>query len=318
MANFPICCARSFIVRTPYHVFIDVLCYDIAPTLLGLLRSFGRFSKTSTPFICSIFPDETFARRKGLTSDAIRPVIPRTLSRTASLIPGGARNDSRTPEIAANPFTNFPFFRRQSEVSRTKEQPPPAEVNAVEDLHAYLFSRPGSSFENVDKFGGQSPVLPVGLNKKKLEDLYKVSRSLMDDKVLEQLDLKNHEVYLTQPPLTTYPYRTYSETFRFVLSSIWRQLCYDEQVHRGSKLAKELKSFFEDVFRRVQAHMQRPGTKEKEDTLPRGGVSLGYGFMALLFVWSWSPLFSISIVDWKSDDFHINVMEIQYPREKPF
>ena len=150
----------------------------------------------------------------------------------------------------------------------------------LQDLRTYLFSRTGACFENVDKFSNNSPqVLPPGLGKKRLEDLLKVTKHLMDDKMLEALDAKNHDIYLSQPPTTAYPYRTYSETVRFVVASMWRQLCFDDQVQKGSKLAKEMKVLFEEAYRKAQATLQRPTPatgKEREDTLPRSGVSSLY------------------------------------------
>lgn len=131
------------------------LCYDLVPTLLGLLRSFGRFSKTNIPFISSLFADEAFARRKGLTNDpAALPLVPRTLSRSASCNGAAkAKGDGRTVDIAANPFTNFPFFRRQSTAPVRQDNHHFQEASLLEDLRLYLFSRTGACFENVDKFG---------------------------------------------------------------------------------------------------------------------------------------------------------------------
>ncbi|XP_055327551.1 phosphatidylinositol 4-kinase alpha-like isoform X2 [Paramacrobiotus metropolitanus] len=246
------------------------LCYEIVPPLLGLLRSFGRFSKSSVPLVCSIFPDEIFARRKGLNINTVQlPLVPRSLSRAASLVP--AKHECRSPEIAPNPLTNFPFFRRHSDGVHHKEHAKAEDPSLMEDLRVYLFSQSGSCVENVDKFGSQSMVLPVGMTKKKLEDLFKVTRALLDDKVTEQLDTKLQETLAGQNGSSIYPYRTYSETLRFVLVAMWRQLFYDDQVHKGSKLAKELKGFFEELFRRTQTYLQRSSGKEqREDTLTRG------------------------------------------------
>ena len=259
-----------------YFLFVASLCYDLVPTLLGLLRSFGRFSKTNIPFISSLFPDEAFARRKGLTNDPkVVPLVPRTLSRSAS-VPAisGAKGDGRTVDIAANPFTNFPFFRRQSTAPARQEQHPALDIDSMEEMRIYLFSRVGACFENVEKFSVSGPqALPNGVSKKRLEDLFKVTKQLMDDKFLELLDQKCHDVHLSSPPSTAYPYRTFSETIRFVLATLWRQLCYDEQVLKGSKLAKDLKVFFEDLYKKSQAISQRQPPKGDDTLSPRGGVS---------------------------------------------
>ncbi|GAV03452.1 hypothetical protein RvY_13872-2 [Ramazzottius varieornatus] len=264
---------------------LSSLCYDLVPTLLGLVRSFGRFSKNNIPFISSLFADEAFARRKGLTNDpAALPLVPRTLSRSASINGApNAKGDGRTVDIAANPFTNFPFFRRQSTAPVRQDNHHFQEASSVEDLRLYLFSRTGACFENVDKFGEGGPqALPMTVSKKRLEDVFKVTRQLMDDKFLELLDQKCHDVYLSSPPSTAYPYRTFSETIRFVLASMWRQLCYDEQVQKGSRLAKELKSFFEELYKKLQSISQRQPPKG-DDTLTRGGIKPVHAYRQMMY-----------------------------------
>lgn len=200
------------------------LCKATVPILLGLGRAMGRYTHTSPPLLCRIFPPKTMPsatntpptttnqplhRQQSLSQ--FRSIIPRSLSGGLSC---EALDESTSDE---NDSTNQPS-KLQSYYS------------VPYDPTTYFFSKYGSSFnqfQNMRSYETPEKKLKIQFKIQYLQSIFAIAKRLLTKETLEHLDEQANDIYSLHQ-IKSYGYKSFSETINLVLVTLLREVLHNQ------------------------------------------------------------------------------------------
>lgn len=199
------------------------LCKATVPIMLGLARAMGRYSHSSPPLLCRIFPPiqipsvtkptpinhSRFERQQSLSH--FRSIIPRSLSGGLSC---ETLDDSTSDET-------------DSTIRPPKLQ---SYCSVPYDPTTYFFAKYGSSFNqfpNMRFYDTPEKKRKIQFKMQYLQSIFAIAKRLLTKETLEHLDELASDIYSLHQ-IKSYGYKSFSETINLVLVTLLREVLQNE------------------------------------------------------------------------------------------